>query len=96
MSAVLGLMGGLSDIAALHFDANMGWAERPCSCLQRVIDLACYVVTASGSRLNMRCIKYAEKLRPSVAQTGMAEMSEQFKSVGAEVYLDEATVEATV
>ncbi|CAL5219971.1 g1908 [Coccomyxa viridis] len=30
------------------------------------------------------------------AQTGMAEMSEQFKSVGAEVYLDEATVEATV
>lgn len=29
-------------------------------------------------------------------QTGMAEMSEQFKSVGAEVYLDEATVEASV
>ena len=26
-------------------------------------------------------------------QAGMAQMSEQFKSVGAEVYLDEATVE---
>ena len=29
----------------------------------------------------------------NAAQAGMAQMSEQFKSVGAEVYLDEATVE---
>ena len=29
----------------------------------------------------------------NAVQAGMAQMSEQFKSVGAEVYLDEATVE---
>ena len=36
------------------------------------------------------------RLKANAVQAGMAEMSEQFKSVGAEVYLDEATVEATV
>lgn len=40
-----------------------------------------------GSRgFETECLKTA-------VQAGMAEMSEQFKSVGAEVYLDEATVE---
>ena len=44
---------------------------------------------------DQECVLRASHERLAV-QTGMAQMSEQFKSVGAEVYLDEATVEATV
>ena len=39
------------------------------------------------------CCKVLPHAAMNAVQAGMAQMSEQFKSVGAEVYLDEATVE---
>ena len=74
-----------------HFSASLGRHKATLALLAPDKDFTFCVLHFWSEQLT--CCEMLPHAALCALQAGMAQMSEQFKSVGAEVYLDEATVE---